>query len=222
MNGYSDQGLSEDNFGPAKGVSLRSFDAFPKTKETYLTKSRSGGAWTLLLIVASVSLFISEVQRWYAGTTHHTFSVEKGISHTMQMNLDVVVMMQCDDLHVNLQDAAGDRVLASEVLKKDKTNWAAWANKGGRKLTDEMVAKFGKQEDVHDYLSAIKSRQKFARTPRVRGNADACRIYGSFDSNKVQGDFHITARGHGYMEFGAHLPHDSEFDLLQAITFLGH
>jgi hypothetical protein len=36
---------------------------------------------------------------------------------------------------------------------------------------------------------------------------NACRIYGSLEGNKVQGDFHITARGHGYREVGAHLDH---------------
>jgi hypothetical protein len=37
--------------------------------------------------------------------------------------------------------------------------------------------------------------------------ADACRIYGSLEGNKVQGDFHITARGHGYRENAPHLDH---------------
>ncbi len=38
-------------------------------------------------------------------------------------------------------------------------------------------------------------------TPKLKGlDEDSCRIFGSLDLNKVQGDFHITARGHGYME----------------------
>ncbi|TXC85859.1 hypothetical protein FS847_35425, partial [Streptomyces sp. ISID311] len=44
------------------------------------------------------------------------------------------------------------------------------------------------------------------------GPADSCRVYGSLELNKVQGDFHITARGHGYMEMGAHLEHESKFE----------
>ncbi|TXC85858.1 hypothetical protein, partial [Streptomyces sp. ISID311] len=50
---------------------------------------------------------------------------------------------------------------------------------------------------------------KWWRTPGLRGPADSCRVYGSLELNKVQGDFHITARGHGYMEMGAHLEHES-------------
>jgi endoplasmic reticulum-Golgi intermediate compartment protein 2 len=183
-----------------------------KTKPTYLTRSSSGGAWTLLLIVTSVSLLISETQRWFQGTTHHTFSVEKGVAHTLQMNLDVVVMMECHNLHVNVQDASGDRVMAGEILKKEQTQWAAWdrRRRGAADIQKTGREAFGRgeDEDVHDYLSAARGRKKFPHGPRFRGQADACRIYGSLEGNKVQGDFHITARGHGYMEIGEHLPHD--------------
>lgn len=42
----------------------------------------------------------------------------------------------------------------------------------------------------------------------VKGG-DACRIYGMMEIHKCNGDFHITARGHGYQHFGEHLDHDS-------------
>lgn len=165
----------------------------------------------LLLIVTSVSLLVSETRRWFQGTTHHSFSVERGVSRILQMNLDVVVKMNCADLHVNVQDASGDRVLAGEILKKDPTQWRTWQNKKAQRLAgggDEIFGR-GEDEDVHDYLSAAKRRKKFPKTPKMRGQADSCRIYGSVQGNKVQGDFHITARGHGYMEIGEHLAHDS-------------
>jgi hypothetical protein len=45
---------------------------------------------------------------------------------------------------------------------------------------------------------------------QVQGN-DACRIYGTLEIHKCHGDFHITARGHGYNAFGmSHLDHDSK------------
>jgi len=120
--------------------------------------------------------------------------------------------MQCADLHVNVQDASGDRILAGEQLNKDPTNWARW---GKQRDHHKLAATYDddiygtEDEDVHDYLGmARKGRRKFSKTPRVRGNPDACRIYGSMEGNKVQGDFHITARGHGYLEFGMHLDHN--------------
>lgn len=248
MNGFADRGLSEADFSESRGISVKSFDAFrtcthtqtsrastplqspsdppptdvlaAKTKPSYLTQSRSGGAWTLLLLLTGLYLVASETRRWFAGTTTHSFSVEKGVAHTLQLNLDVVVAMQCADVHVNVQDAAGDRILAGETLKKDPTVWKQW-KKGLRKGEARVLGEGGWQggmggmgredEDVHEYLGAARKKSRFAKTPKVRGEPDACRVYGSLEGNKVQGDFHITARGHGYVQFGEqHLDHNSE------------
>lgn len=122
--------------------------------------------------------------------------------------------MRCGDLHVNIQDAAGDRILASDALKHDPTNWDQWGKNNARGVGSEKEYGAGEDEDVHDYLGAAHSRKKkFAKTPKLRGQENACRLYGSIEGNKVQGDFHITARGHGYMEFGQHLSHDRTFTI---------
>jgi hypothetical protein len=139
----------------------------------------------------------------------------------MQLNLDVIVAMRCADLHVNMQDAAGDRTLAGELLRKDPTSWSQWTGKNIESGTHELGKESGKQApgweelwDVHEQLGKARKR-KFSKTPRVRGQTDSCRIYGSLIGNKVQGDFHITARGHGYMEFGEHLDHSCEYKELR-------
>ena len=185
-----------------------------KTKKTYLVQGRNSSAWTVTLILTCIWLSWSEISRWFAGTTTQSFSVEKGVSHDMQINLDVIVAMPCADLAVNMQDAAGDRTLAGELLRKDPTSWGQWTGKNKERGIHEL----GKEKnapgweelwDVHEQLGKAKKR-KFSKTPRVRGQTDSCRIFGSLDGNKVQGDFHITARGHGYMEFGEHLDHSSK------------
>ena len=175
------------------------------------------------MAIISLLLLWSEAARWWRGTESHNFAVEKGVSHQMQINLDTVVRMQCNDLHINVQDASGDRILAATRLNRDRTNWDQWVDgKGIHKLGRDSDGKvvtgegwqnlghtdegFG-EEHVHDIVAAGKRRAKWAKTPRVRGPSDSCRIYGSLDLNKVQGDFHITARGHGYMQHGQHLDH---------------
>ncbi|KAK4556996.1 hypothetical protein LTR86_005977 [Recurvomyces mirabilis] len=226
MNGFVDQGLDESAFGDNKAVSaVKAFDAFPKTKPSYQQKTNTGGVWTVVLICASLWLAWTEVVRYWYGNTSHDFSVEQGVGHDLQINLDVVVKMKCDDLHVNVQDASGDRILAGQALHKDSTTWTQWglnrkqhtlgATKEER-LDLSGFPGFGEykeyaEEDVHDYLGAARKSKKFLKTPRMsRGvEADSCRIYGSMHGNKVQGDFHITARGHGYMEFGQHLDHST-------------
>ncbi|KIW03557.1 uncharacterized protein PV09_05317 [Verruconis gallopava] len=222
-NGWANHNLDEDNFAEPKGVSMRSFDAFPKVKPSFTVKgSHTGSAWTLLLIVATISLLISETRRYFAGNVTHSFTVEKGISHQLQINLDMIVAMRCPDIHVNIQDAAGDRILAADMLQLDPTTWRQWDKIAGDRLKntiDDDAYGAGADEDVHDYLGAANSRKKFKKTPKVIGTDNACRIYGSIEGNKVQGDFHITARGHGYMEFGMHLSHD-QFNFSHIINHL--
>lgn len=201
---------------PAKHTQS-SADFFPaKTKPSYQTKTSSGGVWTVFLIIASFVLSVTELRRWYVGTTTHTFSVEKGISHDLQINIDLVVAMKCEDVHINVQDASGDRILAGSALTRAPTMWSQWGDKSSHRLEESEDRGGGlgggkyEEEDVHDYLGAARRKRKFKKTPGLpRGaNADSCRVFGSLEGNKVQGDFHITARGHGYMEFGQHLDHN--------------
>ncbi|KAK3640950.1 hypothetical protein LTR56_009001 [Elasticomyces elasticus] len=237
MNGYNPDHpkLDESAFGESKALNaVQAFDAFPKTKPSYQEKTNTGGVWTVVLVCASLWLASTEIGRWWVGQTTHEFSVEQGVGHDLQINLDVVVKMRCDDLHVNVQDASGDRILAGQALQKDGTLWTQWDEKRLRLHSlgvtkDERMELSGypgfgeyRDTDVHDYLGAAKhGGKKFARTPQLprRTEPDSCRIYGSMHSNKVQGDFHITARGHGYMEFGQHLEHNV-FNFTHHITEL--
>ena len=121
--------------------------------------------------------------------------------------------MQCADIHVNVQDASGDRILAGDLLTKDPTSGHDWVDvdKGVFRL-DQGMGIEEQERDTHvgHVLGEVRgSKRKFRRTPKLRRReqATACRIYGSLEGNKVQGDFHITARGHGYQEFGQHLDH---------------
>lgn len=226
-NGFGETGMNEDNFGESGALNaVKAFDAFPKTKPSYTEQSHSGGIWTIVLVLASIWLGSTELGRWWTGETTHTFSVEQGIGHDLQINLDVVVHMRCEDLHVNVQDASGDRILAGSKLNKDPTSWIQWGD--DRRLhhlpksKDERLDLSGypgfgeyREEDVHNYLGAARATKKWAKTPRLPKHAftDSCRIYGSMEGNKVQGDFHITARGHGYMEMGQHLDHSGKHDI---------
>ncbi|KAI0473091.1 DUF1692-domain-containing protein [Xylariaceae sp. FL0804] len=230
MNGYDEKNRYEDE--PPSGSFVRAFDAFPKSKPQYVTRTSGGGKWTVVMAAVSVVLLWTELARWWRGAEDHTFSVEKGVGHSMQINLDVVLRMRCRDLNVNVQDASGDRILAGTRLHEDPTSWAHWVDgqgvhklgrdaAGGRANTgagwhDEG---FG-EEHVHDIVAAGRRRARWAKTPRLRGaSPDSCRIYGSLDLNRVQGDFHITARGHGYTEFGEHLDH-SAFNFSHIISEL--
>ncbi|KAJ6028748.1 hypothetical protein N7540_004324 [Penicillium herquei] len=233
MNGFESKGLDEDAFGEKSNLSgLKTFDAFPKTKASYTTPTRRGGQWTVLILIICTVFSLSELKTWWRGTEKHHFSVEKGVSHELQLNLDIVVNMPCDTLRVNIQDAAGDRIVAGDLLKREETSWNLWMQKRNKDkhqyqtLSHEEEDRLSEQEadaHAHHVLGEVRRnpRRKFARGPALRwgDTVDSCRIYGSLEGNKVQGDFHITARGHGYREFAPHLDH-STFNFSHMITEL--
>ncbi|KAK4941982.1 hypothetical protein LTR10_018163 [Elasticomyces elasticus] len=222
MDSFDKQGLDEDAFGDKGLSSLRTFDAFPKTKPTYTSTTARGGQWTLAIIILCTCLTFNELRAWWSGIETHHFSVERGVGHELQLNLDIVVGMPCRDLHVNVQDAAMDRIMAGDLLTKEDTNFALWTGNPRKRRRrnyqglheDDEERKKAQEEDTHvgHVLGHMRENpsKKFSKTLRLHGApVDSCRIYGSLEGNKVQGDFHITARGHGYMEFGGqqHLEH---------------
>ncbi|KAK5124708.1 hypothetical protein LTR85_001421 [Meristemomyces frigidus] len=179
MDGFSDHRLNEDNFSENKAsIAVKAFDAFPKTKPSYQQKTNTGGVWTVVLICASMWLAGTELKRWWYGSTTHEFSVEQGVGHDLQINLDVVVAMKCEDLHINVQDASGDRILAGQTLHKDATAWSQWGSDRkqhalGSTKEERMDLSgypgFGEyqEEDVHDYLGAARRSKKFRKTPKL-------------------------------------------------------
>jgi endoplasmic reticulum-Golgi intermediate compartment protein 2 len=127
-----------------------------------------------------------------------------------------------------------DRIMAGDLLTKHDTNWQLWTDKApGWKHKDFQTAQGSgdnwqrlhdqnkrrrRAEEQDQHVSHVlghmrEGGRKFLPTPKVpRGQPfDSCRIFGSLEGNKVQGDFHITARGHGYLEFGGpgHLDHST-------------
>ncbi|RMD44652.1 hypothetical protein DV735_g460, partial [Chaetothyriales sp. CBS 134920] len=228
---FEKHGLDDVAFGDSGAIAaLRTFDAFPKTKASYRSATSRGGQWTVALLVVSVLLAVAELGTWWQGIETHHFTVERGVGHELQLNLDIVVAMPCEDLHVNVQDASMDRIMAGDLLTKEGTNFGLWID--GKRRSDDKDDDPAAYQDLHA-RSAARQREeeqdshvghvlghmrsnrgrKFAKSPRLRRGVavDACRIYGSLEGNKVQGDFHITARGHGYMEWSemhrVHLDH---------------
>lgn len=108
-----------------------------------------------------------------------------------------------------MQDASGDHIKAGMLLMKDGTNWELWNEKLNQQsssgvpeyqtLNAEDVKRLMDQEDdahARHVLSHTRRnpKRKFPKTPRLSSKypTDSCRIYGSLESNKVHGDFHIT------------------------------
>lgn len=161
----------------------------------------------MLLLTFCAWLTWYELLGYLDGAETQRFTVEPGVGHTMQINLDITVAMPCGNLHVNVQDASMDRILAGNVLVTDATSFDDTS-------AHRLVRIGDREEHVYEVLKKAR-KSKFGKTHRRTSNfinnfdRGACRIYGSMPVNRVQGDFHITAKGHGYEDLGTHVDHNS-------------
>ncbi|OLL23031.1 ER-derived vesicles protein 41 [Neolecta irregularis DAH-3] len=159
---------------------IRTFDAFPKVDSAYTTRT---------------SRNVSEFNRYLGGQETHRFSVEKKIEQRMRLNVDITVAMECEVLHINVQDATGDLIVTDGILKKSPSEFNTLD-------TESLLSHRADDPSLKAALNARKGGLK----KRVK-TGDACRIWGSLFLNRVMGDFHITAIGHGYGGL-MHLDHD--------------
>ena len=85
----------EDEDGPPNP--LKAFDAFPKVHQSYVqSRSSRGGFVSIGLLCVVFILFWTEMISWWRGTEMMHVSVEKGVGHGMQLNVDITVAMRCE------------------------------------------------------------------------------------------------------------------------------
>ena len=76
---------------------LKSFDAFPKVHQSYIhSRSSKGGIVSIALLFIVTILFWTEMMTWWRGTEVMRVSVERGVGHGMQLNVDITVAMACE------------------------------------------------------------------------------------------------------------------------------
>lgn len=180
-----------DPFQPPSG--LKVFDAFPKVEKSFRAERTTRGAVLSIVLFLSVTyLLISEFTWYLGGAESHEFQVEKEIKDHLGINVDMTIAMPCRDVAINVQDVTGDRIMAGRSLQKRSVDW----DEGSSHHLDSAH----QEADAYDLQTVLRSagNRKFAYS-REKRNGKACRIYGTFDVHHVQGDFHITAEGVGYM-----------------------
>lgn len=136
------------------------------------------------------------------GFIDHQYSVDEVVRNSLNLNVDIMVKMPCKYLDANIRDITEDRNLAEEILNFEgvmipKALWDMGKNKNV--ITPDLDEVLSNSLEA-DYV-----------TKGVRRNLDApcCRIYGTVPINRVQGDFHITAEGFGYMSMTGQTPEDA-------------
>ncbi|KAJ2956324.1 hypothetical protein NQZ79_g7812 [Umbelopsis isabellina] len=170
-------------------------DAFPKVEEDNKHRSGQGGLLTVILACFLGLLTMSELIDYRRLNTSHEFLVDSSVSTRVQVNLDMTIAMPCPDISVDIYDVGGERLHLTQNFKSIPAQFEAIKSRRYGTLDPKYV---------HEIVKAAKGQQFDDQVARDMG---ACRILGSFGSNKVAANLHITAQGHGY-QTGIHTSHE--------------
>ncbi|KAG9297372.1 hypothetical protein G9A89_009456 [Geosiphon pyriformis] len=183
--------------------SMLAFDAFPKVDAGYQRRSTHGGLVTTLVSIFLWLLISSEFRDYLRVSQAYEFLVDQNINHGLQINVDVTVNTPCLVLTVDLLDIAGERVhVASELELVPAKFEVRTAHRVGEMVDGPL--------DVHQMVkdAAWKQNGLFPDEAVHENELSACRIFGTFEVNKVTGNLHITAVGHGYGFGFIHIDHE--------------
>lgn len=149
-----------------------------------------------------VFLIWVQIGGYIDGFIDHQYSVDEVIRSTLNLNIDIMVAMPCKYLDANVRDVTEDRNMAEEILNLEGM------------IAPNAFWNMGKEKNVRTpdldiVLSNSLEADYVTKGVRTNLEAPACRIYGTVPINRVEGDFHITAEGMGYMGMSGVTPVDA-------------
>ncbi|RUS32728.1 endoplasmic reticulum-golgi intermediate compartment-domain-containing protein [Jimgerdemannia flammicorona] len=166
-------------------------DAFPKVEVENQQRSDKGGMLTILLTLILLLLTLAELRDYRKLNHTYEFLVDQHIDSKIQINVDLTIAMQCNALSVNVLDVAGERLYLTQNLHIVPTSFEI-----GR--ARPLGAGRQRELNIRRILKAARMNKAPDSTTIGSGDDGACRILGSFEVNKVNGNLHITSLGHGY------------------------
>lgn len=175
---------------------VRTFDAFPKVDNEHTVRSVRGALSTIMTYFFGLVVLWIEVGGFLGGYVDHQFIVDDQVQTDLLINVDMIVAMPCKYIHTNVVDITDDRVLASERLNFQGSNFF-------------VPPMFRVNSPIHDTETPELDhvlRENLRAEFNVEGQrfndqeGTACHIFGSIPVNQVSGDFHITAKGIGYRD----------------------
>jgi len=180
---------------------LINFDAFPKVESNYQERKEMGGFVSLLVACILCFLITGEFFDFIRPEIRQDFLVDPTVDVSMQINLDIVVKMPCELLSIDVLDTAGE---SYNVLTKIKEFPALFNADNARHLRDQAGYRYN--SNVREIVRATEGPNLIQNSPLPAGVVpDACRLAGSINVDKVVGNLHITALGHGHGS--VHAPH---------------
>ncbi|KAG8701113.1 hypothetical protein FRC09_005551 [Ceratobasidium sp. 395] len=188
---------------------VRQFDAFPKVRPNYKSRTTGGGMMTILVAIVSFILILNDLGDYLWGWREYEFNVDTDLAQVMYVNVDLMVNMPCHYLSVDLRDTSGDRLFLTDDLggfRRDGTLFdigqahALENMKTSASPQDIVSASKRSQRGLFDSFKK-KDKPVFRPTLNHVPDASACRIFGTVVVKKVTANLHITTLGHGYSSY---------------------
>ncbi|KAI9295892.1 DUF1692-domain-containing protein [Neoconidiobolus thromboides FSU 785] len=182
---------------------LKYFDAFPKIKEEYQFKTKTGGLFTFIVVIILFYLTIFEINNFIHLKQSYEFIVDRDLGHNdLQINVDITIGMPCNYLNVDVHDASGNSIHMQNQIQTYPVHFDLGKAKmlQDNKQLEQHIGYLVEQGQYHQ-------DEEFEKSGVETQIIDSCRVSGSFQVKKVQGNFHITAQGHGHG--GMHVPHNA-------------
>ncbi|KAI1320469.1 hypothetical protein EDD11_000854 [Mortierella claussenii] len=180
-------------------MQFKEFDAFPKVESGFVKRTGTGGLLTLVVTAILCILVVGELKEYMTTRNDYRFLVDPLVNHELQINVDITVAMPCDMVTIDLRDVADVQLRLSDKVHKIPTHFSLGSSTRSDLIRQKSL---NVQKLIRDASRTAALEQASKQT-----NTDfkACRVIGSFEANKLSGNLHITALGHGYP--GAHIDH---------------
>uniref|UniRef100_A0A1L8DVG1 Putative copii vesicle protein n=1 Tax=Nyssomyia neivai TaxID=330878 RepID=A0A1L8DVG1_9DIPT len=177
---------------------VKNLDAFPQIREKYTKTTKIGG--TLSIISRTVILYLiwKEINYYLESKLIFKFTPDADLDAKLQINIDLTVATPCSRIGADILDSTHQNVFSFGSLEEEDTWW---------ELDGNQLAHFQYMKHLNSYLREeyhslahilYKSdSQNYGSLPEreTKPNRpfDACRVHGTLTTNKVSGNFHITA-----------------------------
>ncbi|KAF9351555.1 hypothetical protein BGX26_010475 [Mortierella sp. AD094] len=180
-------------------MQFKEFDAFPKVESGFVKRTGSGGILTLIVTAILCILVIGEIKDYMTLRNDYKFLVDPLVNHELLINLDITIAMPCDALTIDLRDMAEVQLRLSDKVHKIPTHFTLGSSTRSENIRNKPL-------NIQRLIRAASRSAALDQASKDSNeNFKACKIVGSFEANKLSGNMHITAVGHGYA--GAHIDH---------------
>nr|ACO12194.1 Endoplasmic reticulum-Golgi intermediate compartment protein 2 [Lepeophtheirus salmonis] len=177
---------------------VKELDAFPKVPETYVEKTASGAAISIITTILVIVLLCSETSYFMDPGINFRFIPDTDFKSKLEINVDITIATPCKAIGADVLDVTNNNAFKFGTLKEEDT----WFDLDRvQRQHFEAIRTFNKylREEYHaiqNLLWKSGSLSLYGELPPRRvipdEPHDACRIHGSLTLNKVAGNFHIS------------------------------